>query len=184
MFKQRGFSLLELILVVTIISVLFVIAVDRLVILKVEAEKTAMQQVLGTLRSAMNIQVAKHIARNNLANLSAAEGQNPMEWLSTKPERYIGIKDEPDPSDIEGYRWYFDSYNRWLVYRVGNSDYFKSSLKGPKRARFQVILDYTDSNNNGIYDTNTEEISGLRLQNLEPYEWLNEPITIDDYVKP
>ena len=183
MSKQRGFSLLELILVLTIISVLFVIAIDRLLILKVEAEKTSMQQVIGVLRSAMNIQVAKHIARDSLEILSSAEGQNPMEWLSTTPDSYIGIKDEPDPSDIEGYQWYFDSYNRWLVYRVGNGEYFESSLKGARRARFQVVLDYTDSNNNGIFDANIDEINGLRLKSLDPYKWLTEPINIDDYAK-
>jgi len=179
--RQRGFSFLELILVIILIGILFTVAVDRLLILKIEAERTSMEQMLGVLRSAMTIEVAKHIARDNLNDLKSAEGQNPMKWLSTKPENYIGIKDEPDPADIEGYQWYFDSYNNWLVYRVGNTDYFKSSVKGPSRARFRVNLDYTDNNENGEFEPEIDEIHGLTLQSVEPYTWLAEPININDY---
>ncbi|NNG14230.1 MAG: hypothetical protein HKM22_03645, partial [Gammaproteobacteria bacterium] len=42
-------------LIIAIISLLFVLAIDRLLILRVEAERTAMQHVLGNLRSAMSI---------------------------------------------------------------------------------------------------------------------------------
>lgn len=179
--KQRGFSFLELILVVTIIGVLFTVAIDRLLILKVEAERTAMAQILGALRSAMSIQVAKHISSGKVTDLPQMAGANPMDWLSEKPENYIGIKDEPDPADITAYKWYFDSYNKWLVYRVGNTDYFSSPLKNAARARFKVNLDYTDNNENGEFDPDTDEIHGLSLKSLEPYKWLAEPISIDDY---
>jgi len=179
--KQHGFSLLELILVTTIISVLFVVAVDRILILKVEAERVAMAQIVGALRSAMSIQVAKKISSGNVDTLPSMSGSNPMDWLSEKPDNYIGIKDEPDPADIKGYQWYFDSYNKWLVYRVGNADYFDNSLKGAARARLRVNLGYTDNNENDEFDPNIDDIHGLSLQSLEPYKWLAEPININDY---
>jgi len=179
--KQHGFSFLELVLVITIIGVLFTVAADRLLVLKVEAERTSMLQIIGALRSAMSIQVAKQISSGNVDNLPSMAGTNPMNWLAEKPENYIGIKDEPDPADINQYKWYFDSYNNWLVYRVGNSDYFKSSLKGAPRARFRVNLDYTDINENGDFDFGTDEIHGLTLQSVEPYAWQAEPINVDNY---
>jgi len=179
--KQHGFSLLELILVITVIGLLFTIAVDRLLVLKVEAERTAMAQIIGALRSAMSIQVAKKISSDKVDQLADMAGSNPMDWLSEKPENYIGIKDEPDPADIKAYQWYFDSYNNWLVYRVGNTNYFSSPLKGAARARLRVNLDYTDSDENGEFDPNIDEIHGLTLKSVEPYTWLVEPIDIDDY---
>ena len=181
MTQQRGFSLLELVLVVTLIGVLFVIAIDRLLILKVEAERTAMAQILGALRSAMSIQIAKKISSGKVDELPNMARTNPMDWLSEKPDNYIGIKDEPDPADIKGYQWYFDSYNNWLVYRVGNDGYFSNQLKGAPRARFWVNLDYTDNDGNGEFDPDTDEIHGLTLKSVEPYTWLAEPIDIDDY---
>ena len=179
--KQHGFSLLELVLVITIIGLLFTVAIDRLLILKVEAERAAMQQIIGSLRSAMSIQVAKKISSGNIDKLAEMAGANPMDWLSEKPDNYIGFKDEPDPADIKGYTWYFDSYNKWLVYRVSNSQYFSSPLKGTARARFKVNFDYTDTNENGDFDPNIDEIHGLTLKSVEPYTWLAEPIDVKDY---
>jgi len=179
--KQHGFSLLELILVITIIGVLFTVAVDRLLLLKVDAERTSMAHIISALRSAMNIQVAKQISSGKVDELPNMAGSNPMNWLSEKPDNYIGIKDEPDPADIEGYQWYFDSYNNWLVYRVGNSNYFSSPVKGVARARLRVNLVYTDNNENDEFNPNVDDIHGLTLQSIEPYKWLAEPITINDY---
>lgn len=167
---------------ITLIGILFTVAVDRLLVLKVEAERTTMLQIVGALRSAMSIQVAKKISSGSVDQLPGMAGSNPMDWLSEKPENYIGVKDEPDPADIKGYQWYFDSYNNWLVYRVTNSDYFSSPIKGAPRARFRVNLDYTDTNENKEFDPDIDEIHGLTLQSVEPYRWLAEPIKIDDYV--
>ena len=84
--KECGFSLLELILVIAIISVLFTVAVDKLLILKVEAERTAMSQILGSLRSAMGIQVASHISKDRVNELTESVNSNPMDWLSENPK--------------------------------------------------------------------------------------------------
>jgi len=182
--KEAGFSFLELILVIAIIGLLFSVAVDKLVVLKAEAERTAMSQILGSLRSAMGIQIASHISNGTIEKLVESINSNPMDWLSEKPENYIGVLNEPDPNDVESRQWYFDSYNKYLVYRVSNSEYFKSTLKGAKRARFRVNLDYTDNNENGKYSPGIDEIHGLTLLSIEPYEWLAEPVDIKDYVSP
>ena len=182
--KQNGFSFLELVLVIAIIGLLFTVAVDKLLILKVEAERTAMAQILGSLRSAMSIQVASHISKDTMDELVKSTDSNPMDWLAEKPENYIGVLDEPDPADIKIRTWYFDSYNKHLVYRVSSGTYFKSSLKGAKRARFRVNLDYTDVDGDGEFNQVIDEIHGLTLKSIEPYQWLAEPIDINDYISP
>jgi len=174
--RESGFSLLELILVIVTIGILFTVAVDKLLVLKVEAERTAMNQVLASLRSAMNIQVASHISKNTINQLPKRIHTNPMDWLSEKPSSYIGVLDEPDPADITPGKWYFDSYNKYLVYRISHSKYFKSALKGVKRARFQIKLDYTDVDANGEFNPNIDLIHGLILKSIDKYQWLTEPI--------
>jgi len=174
--REYGFSFLELILVIVIISTLFTLAIDKLLVLKVEAERTAMSQILGSLRSAMGIQVASHISKGTTEDLASSVNSNPMDWLAEKPDNYIGVLDEPDPADVASRKWYFDSYNKYLVYRVSNGNYFSSPLTGAKRARFQVKIDYTDINEDGVFTNHIDEIHGLTLQGLEEYQWLSEPI--------
>ena len=182
--KESGFSFLELIFVIAIIGYLFTVAVDKLLVLKVEAERAAMSQILGSLRSAMGIQVASHISRGTISELIDSADSNPMNWLAEKPENYIGILNEPDPVDVGTSKWYFDSYNKYLVYRVGHGEYFNSPLKGPKRARFRVNIDYTDIDGDREFNEDIDEIHGLTLKSIEPYQWLAEPIDINNYISP
>ena len=178
--KQQGFSFLELVLVISIISLLFVLAIDRLLILRVDAERTTMQQVLGSLRSGMSIDIADKITKNNIQEIAESEGKNPMMWLSERPENYLGVKNEADPTDIEPGNWYFDEYYGYLIYRVSSAEYFKNSKFTPAIARFRIELDYTDNDDDGEYYPSIDEIHGLRLAAVEPYKWLNEPVAIED----
>ena len=54
----RGFSLLELLIVIVIISVLSLVAVDRLLRLRFEAERVMVESMLSGLRSALYIEFA------------------------------------------------------------------------------------------------------------------------------
>lgn len=179
--KQSGFSLLELVLVIIFISILLAIAVDRLLKLQVDAERTSMEQTLGTLRSAMGIQVASHIVRGEERGLPAQQGANPMDWLSEKPKNYLGVLDDPLLEDVPVGNWYFDKDSKLLIYIVKNSGYFNSTLQGPARARFRVQLDFEDANRNGRFDPHEDQLSGLKLSSTEAYSWLNEPVAIKDF---
>ncbi len=170
--NQRGFSTLELVIVVIIISLLIVFAVDRLLALRVEAERVAIEQLTGTIRSAMGIQVAATVAKEGgLQNIARLNNSNPMALLAETPGRYLGELDTPDPANIEAGNWYFDKQQGMLVYRVINSGYLQTELVGPARVRFQLQLVYTDNNQNQRYDVGRDNIHGLRLQAVEPYKW-------------
>ncbi|MGH8743276.1 MAG: type II secretion system protein, partial [Burkholderiales bacterium] len=51
---RRGFTLIELIVVVTIISFLAAILLNRIPLYQEAAEKTAMEQTVGVIRSALH----------------------------------------------------------------------------------------------------------------------------------
>lgn len=173
MLKARagGFSLLELIIVIIIISILLVVAISRLLALQVDAERVAMEMVLGTLRSAIGIKVAEHIARQDIRGLAQLEGSNPMERLAELPANYLGALDHPDPKALRDGSWYFDTRDRVLVYLVRHKGYFSGGLPDPPRARFAVRLLYADRNGNGRYDQGVDAIEGVRLAPIEPYRW-------------
>jgi len=172
--RAHGFSLLELVVVIVIISILLVVAISRLLALQVDAERVALETVTGTLRSAIGIKVAEYLVRQDMAGMRRLEGSNPMNRLAEVPGNYLGELDAPDPATLEDGNWYFDTRARTLVYLVHNKGYFSGGAAGePPRARFTIRLVYADRNGNGVYDAGVDAIEGLRLAALEPYRWTN-----------
>ncbi len=167
-----GFSFLELIVVIIIISILLSFAIGRLLSLQVDAERVAMETVAGTLRSAIGIKVAETIVRQEIRELSALEYSNPMDRLAEVPANYLGALDHPDPRTLEDGNWYFDKRDNVLVYLVRNKGFFEGGMQDPARARFTIRLVYTDRNGNGRYDTGIDSVEGLKLAVVEPYRWV------------
>jgi prepilin-type N-terminal cleavage/methylation domain-containing protein len=170
----RGFSLLELLIVIVIVSVLLVVAVDKLLALRFEAERSAVQTVIGALRSALYIEFAGAAARGELKRIESARGGNPMGYLSEKPDGYAGEFYGPDPAVFEPGTWYFDMRDRVLVYVVRFPQQFVSSLAGPPRLRLAVEPDYDDLDRNGRFDPGRDPVRGLKLVPREPYYWKHE----------
>lgn len=170
----RGFSLLELVIVIVIVSVLLLTAIDRLLTLRFEAERATMHSVVGALRSALYIEFAAAAARGQLHTIETARGSNPMLRLAEKPENYAGEFYGAHPGDFDPGTWYFDTRERALVYLVRFPDQFATSLSGPARARFAVELDYEDLDRNGRFDRGRDPVRGLTLVPLEPFQWKTE----------
>ena len=167
----RGFSLLELVIVIVIISVLLVLAISRLLALQVDAERVTMEMVAGTLRSAIGMKVAESIVKSKVSDLQAIEGSNPMALLAETPHNYLGERDGVDPATLEDGNWYFDKREKTLVYLVRNKGFFTGGPPKPPRARFAVRLVYSDKNGNGAFDRGADAVEGLRLSPVEAYSW-------------
>jgi prepilin-type N-terminal cleavage/methylation domain-containing protein len=168
---ERGFSLLELLIVVVIISVLLVVAIDRLLRLRFEAERVTVQSVIAALRSGLYIEFAAAAAGGQQARIEAARGSNPMARLAEKPEGYAGEFFGPDPRLFAPGTWYFDTRDRALVYVVRFPEQFTTPLGGPPRLRLAVEPDFDDLDRNGRFDPGRDPVRGLRLAALEPYYW-------------
>lgn len=164
--RGSGFSLLELVVVIAIIATLSVFALTRLWQIQVDAERVAMEQVLGSLRSALGIKVASYFVQNDAAGVRSLLGTNPMDRLSEVPKNYLGALNGANPQTIAGGSWYFDVSGRFLVYRVRNQDYFRGGLGTPARARFTIRVVYEERSRG------RNEIAGATLVALEPYTWV------------
>lgn len=169
---SRGFSLLELVIVIIIISVLLVVAISRLLALAVDAERVAMETVAGVVRSAIGIKVAEHIVNQDVPGLARLVGTNPMDRLAELPGNYLGVQDGVNPATLADGNWYYDRRDGTLVYLVRNTGFFRGGLDNPPRARFAIRLVYADRNGNGTFDPGIDRIEGLRLAPIEPYEWV------------
>lgn len=155
---------------IVIISLLIAAALERLWPLQVDAERVAMEQVAGSLRSALGIRVAELLLKDDVGGLRALEGSNPMDRLSEVPRNYRGVFKGADPATVEGGSWYFDAANGVLVYRVRNADYFRSPAGTPAEARFAIRVYYSEGllRNRQV----SAEPLGAQLAVVEPYEWL------------
>ncbi|MBS3936041.1 MAG: prepilin-type N-terminal cleavage/methylation domain-containing protein [Sulfuritalea sp.] len=100
----RGFSLLELVVVVAVIAVLAAVLLDRLIALEREAERTEVALTLRNLQTGMQLAVGAQIVRGREAELHALLEKNPIEFL--------GI-----PVGAGGTaRWSYDPGQRVLAY--------------------------------------------------------------------
>lgn len=168
---SRGTSLWENLLVVILVAVLVVVAYQRFVALRVQAEQLAMNQVLADVRSA-TLQHALHLQASGAAPEPNA---NPVDWLPQPPPNYMGALAGPDPATIPAGQWYFDTREQLLVYRVDHATYFDSPLPGPARARFKLVVNAADNEAADTQRTARDAVLALTVKPVEPYAWRNEP---------
>ncbi|MDH4133198.1 MAG: type II secretion system GspH family protein [Gammaproteobacteria bacterium] len=159
---SKGFSLFELVLVLTLIGVLIAVAIDRLPVWQGEAERAAVETVAGSLRSALSIKVASYIARGETARIAELEASNPVEQLAEIPANYLGQRLNAGDSGIESGNWYFDASTRELVYRVRYGAVDRTTPVSAEM-RYAVELAYEDRNRNGRYDAQMDRAEGVRL---------------------
>ncbi len=166
---QSGFTLFELAVVVAIISILAVLAIDKIWALRMDAERAAVAQVVGSLRSALGIEVASRVVQNGVQTLPDLAGNNPMDLMAQSPPGYLGELENADPGSLAGGQWYFDPRGGALVYLVRFPGSFDTTLKAPPRLRFRIVLRYRDVDKSGRFDAGTDRVHGLDLIPVEPY---------------
>jgi prepilin-type N-terminal cleavage/methylation domain-containing protein len=169
--RSTGFSLLELVIVIVLIGVLMAVAIDRLLVMKAQAESRAMEQVVGSIRSAITIRIVSLLVRGRAGDVADLAGSNPLVTLAETPQNYLGELFGPDPATLAPGSWYFDTRDRVLVYLVESADYFDSGLGVPARARFAILPVFEDLNGNGRFDRDSDTLRGMRLAPVEPYTW-------------
>ena len=171
-FASRGFSLLELVIVIVIISTLATMLLSRLLRTQADAEQATMESVVGTLRSALGLKMAELYLHSDKRGMRSLARSNPMAQLSQKPGNYLGELRKPDFSKLNRGSWYFDKDKRVLVYMVNNTEYFTGGRRNPARARFLVRLVYR--NKKAGSRRARRAVEGVNLVSVEPYKWKNQ----------
>jgi len=169
--KQNGFTQFEFIVVVILISILSVVALNRMWAWRAEIEKTFIKTVSGNIRSALGLQTAQLALHGKLKQLPQLAGANPFSLLAQTPEQYLGELSADDPRTQQSGIWYFDKKQKALIYTIKHTDDFRSTLKGQARIRLMIRLIYSDLNLNRRYDAGIDSIAGLDLVSLDRYHW-------------
>lgn len=169
----QGFSLLELIVVVCLVAVLVTVLLDRLLRYQELAEKTAMEQTVGVLRSALTLQFAGRVVSGGLSAVGDLSKQNPMDWLAERPSNYVGVRYDPGASDVAKGSWYFDARGNELVYLPRLTRFFAPGPDGKVQVRFRTRVAIGPGPSvRGA--PGLQEASELRIVADPPYQWTPE----------
>ncbi len=166
-------SLLELVVVVCIIAVLVSVGLERLLRYQELAEHTSMNNMVGTLRSALHLRAAAYIATQQTGRIASLATENPFDWLAERPHNYAGVRYEPNLSDLEPGTWSFDKKSGQILYVPRSTRYFLPGRDGRKWVRFHV--EYAEAPFGAADSPNPlREIRALGVQPLERVNWFDE----------
>jgi prepilin-type N-terminal cleavage/methylation domain-containing protein len=167
--RTRGFSLVELIVVVVVVSIIAAVLLDRVRFYQVQAEKTAMEATASTIRAALHLRMAAYLAHGEVQKLPALAATNPMDWLANKPENYAGAFDRIGAEGVPEGNWYLDLTDRALVYKIRYGQGFVPGADGRKEVRFHTLIEYGLLNDAGV--PGLKGIRTVDFSPVTPYTW-------------
>ncbi len=165
----KGFTLIELVIVISLIAVLAGMLLSRVLVYQELAEKAAMQQVVSALQSSLLLQYGHRMTLGLGSELKDIVNENPMEWLALKPNNYSGEIKKIRPGVIDPGTWGFDTQTRELVYAPYHTTHFVTPKDGQKLIRFRTRLVY--ENMPGRKYKGSKELAGVTFSAIEPYQW-------------
>lgn len=136
----RGFTLIELVIVVCVVALLFGIALDRLLRYQELGERAAVQQNVAAINTALALKFAGYVAMGTPERIAGEVGRNPVDLLARPPENYQGELVSADPKTLLRPCWYFDGSTGELVYLPTRRRYWAESSGVPESIRFRVAL--------------------------------------------
>lgn len=166
---SKGFTLIELVVVVTIVAILYTVFLNRVLFYQERAEKTAMVEIAGALQSALVMQYGRLMVRGKESEVAVLATDNPMRWLQKVPTNYAGEYYDPQPGAVDPGNWMFDLKSRELIYVLNRADYFVPGKDGLKWIRYRVNLMYDPVP--GIRGKGSQELVGTLFEPVEPYRW-------------
>jgi prepilin-type N-terminal cleavage/methylation domain-containing protein len=175
--NQKGFTLIELVVVLVILALLAAVAVPKFFDLQKQAEVASVRGVVGNIRSALSLRTANALV--NGEDLETLAGTlYPMDLLSTIPEPYNGRGSSvPTEKGV----WYEGASSHDLYYTLNNADIvYSPTTSAYVRYEIEVVQEDLDGDGNdenvGLvfekYDNDNVIDADIGSNNDADFEWL------------
>jgi prepilin-type N-terminal cleavage/methylation domain-containing protein len=172
---SKGFTLIELVVVIAIISILISALLTRVWFYQEQAEKAAMEQVAGALQSSLVLQYAHLLTQGQEAKVKNLVEENPTRWLMRQPPNYAGEFQGVIPEEIAPGNWAFDLKTHELIYVPDRTEYFVPGKDGNKWVRYRARLLYEPMRGAaapGSKNRGAQELTSVLFEPVEPYQWM------------
>ena len=158
--RSRGFTLFEFGIVIAIMAVLGGAMISRTYTTnkdgevdtngqgqgyQAQAERAQVATIVGALRSALHLRVAKMVATGRERELPGVVDENPMRWLAEVPSNYIGEYFSPKTTELPLESWYYDKKNKTLVYLYNHSRNANDVESNVVRYKLRVLSETANS---------------------------------------
>lgn len=170
--QTGGSKLFEFVWVVVLVGVLSMVMLDYMLRYIEVAEKSAMENTVMNLRSALRLRLAEVLVRNDAKEAMRLARANPMDWLYEVPSNYAGEISDQELGSIARGKWYWSRSSRELVYLVDNGRDFTPDAKGLKRVRYHVHAAFLATAVKENRQLSVNDLVGeISLVLAEPYRW-------------
>jgi prepilin-type N-terminal cleavage/methylation domain-containing protein len=108
---NRGFTLIELVVIIVVLGILAAIAVPKLFSVTKEAEKASLANMVSSLESALATYTARQFVKGQPIAV-----HNPFDDLSNTPTNYKGVNDPVTVANTPDGYWSWRPNGNWIMY--------------------------------------------------------------------
>lgn len=170
--KYRKLSVFSLISIFILLSAFWVWPFVRSIMINME--RTAFEQRVAGLQRVVEYKVAEYMALEELSRLPELLEQNPWQWQNQKQQLLESEIIEQETLDFKGMKsgtWAYESKSKRLIYKISHTKYVINEDPLPNRIQFQLALEVTDTNDDGVFDPQQDTVTGLTLVPVYSYQW-------------
>ncbi|RZI43051.1 type II secretion system protein [Herbaspirillum sp. HC18] len=169
--NQRGFSLLELAIVVIVMSALAAIMLDRLQYYQEAAEKAKVEYTISAMKSGLRSRMAHMLIEGRSQEYMFLAMDNPINWLESRPANYLGELSEEESDTLRPGSWYYNPATRTLVYAVKFGKYLEPDSVGKKRIRLRVEFKKNFPTVSSQANDMVHQTDSVALELVEKFKW-------------
>lgn len=140
MSRARGFTLIELVVVVCVVVLAFGVALERMERYLELVERSAVEQNVAAINVGLSLKFAALVAAGKAGSMADDVGTNPVKVLSRPPENYLGELYAPAPGSVGRRSWYFDRSTGEMVYVPNRTRFLAFASPAATALRFRIAL--------------------------------------------
>lgn len=167
--NAKGFTLIELIVVVSIVAISATVALDKLFWYQGQAEKASMDSTANMIKSGLWMSGASLMMANRGNEIPKLAEQNPINLLEQKPDNYLGELNGSKTEEMKAGNWFYDTSKKQVVYIVSQRRNFTPTITDDYTVRYGVKIIQSE-----IEITPGKKIpyiAGVTLVPLSKYNW-------------